>query len=503
MFLTSDQLLELEGWIKSDGDNGHDGGGGASAGTLSIAARHFEGHGHQAARGGAASSRCYGRCCFICSSHRCHYGGEGAGGHLRYFSPNPIRRDILRHLYVSGGAGAHSSSSGQICPGGHECSAHGTWSAANRACSCDPNYYGVNCAFRCEAASTCRGKGVCGEDGRCRCSPGYVGYRCEHRCDPVTDCGGHGRCSVTGKCVCDPCFTGEHCGSECSGNGTCVGGACQCSPCFLGTHCHSLCSAHGICRNDSCDCEPDWTGAFCEVPKCPNDCSGNGICNSALLKCFCNPGWRGKSCDIPDCPGEPDCFERGECLVRDGASAPACVNCTVGWMGAACDEPCVHGVQEPMNSGLCKCAPCWAGKSCDALCMGRGTCNQNTSSCDCDYLSGWRGDVCEVPGCPGVGEDCSGHGDCNGATHECTCDEGWTGIACEIPDCPGAPDCFDRGLCNATLDPPTCQNCSKGWMGPSCADPCKFGSQVPMDSGNCVCLPGYAGKNGIALLYMR
>lgn len=489
LYVTTDQLLELDGWIKSNGVNGDGGGGGASAGALWVAARHFEGHGHLAVRGGDGSSQCYDRC------SRCHYGGGGGGGHLRYYSPDPVRRDILRKVDVSGGAkssSANPGSPGQICEAGHECSGHGTWSAVDRSCACQSNYYGINCAFYCDVQTTCLGQGTCTDSGGCNCSPGYVGYRCEHRCDPATDCSGHGRCSVTGKCVCDPCFTGDKCQYECSGNGTCVGKVCRCFACYVGTHCHSLCSGHGSC-NRTCNCEDKWKGDFCEVPKCPKDCSGNGICNGALLQCFCNPGWRGDACDVPDCPGEPDCYERGNCAVLNGTT-PACTNCTPGWMGPACDEPCVHGVQEPMDSGFCKCEACWAGKGCNTLCMGRGKCNQNTSSCDCDPLSGWRGDVCEVPRCPGIGEDCSGHGDCNGATHSCTCDEGWTGVGCHIPDCPGAPDCFNRGYCNASVEPPTCQNCSQDWMGPACNDPCKFGDQVPIDSGNCVCWAGYSGN---------
>jgi hypothetical protein len=30
-------------------------------------------------------------------------------------------------------------------------------------------------------------------------------------------------------------------------------------------------------------------------------------------------------------------------------------------------------------------------------------------------------------GCPGIKEDCSGHGSCNGAIHKCTCYNGWSG----------------------------------------------------------------------------
>ena len=63
-------------------------------------------------------------------------------------------------------------------------------------------------------------------------------------------------------------------------------------------------------------------------------------------------------------------------------------------------------------------------------------CAQITNgACECDV--GWRGEVCDTPGCPGEGQDCSGHGLCNAATHECTCYPGWAGEGCGIPDCPG------------------------------------------------------------------
>ncbi len=166
--------------------------------------------------------------------------------------------------------------------------------------------------------------------------------------------------------------------------------------------------------------------------------------------------------------------------------------CFSGWMGPGCNDICTHGVQEPMNSGICKCDSCFAGKGCNSLCMGRGTCGGD-GKCICDPLSGWRGDVCEMPGCPGIGTDCTGHGDCNAATRECTCNEGWTGLGCEIPDCPGAPDCFNRGTCDASSDPPKCRSCIAGWMGPDCNSPCVHGVQTPMDSGNCTCEKGWVG----------
>ena len=477
--------------MKSDGGDGYQGGGGGSGGTIKVAGRYFEGHGKFMLRGGRGSSYCSGCCSHCCGTY--YFGGGGGGGHLNHFSPEAIRRDILRHRDLSGGSSAGSGATkgheGRICAANPLCSGHGKWSAEKSLCKCFTNYYGVECSYYCNPTITCLGNGQCTESGGCACNDGYVGYRCEHSCDPAVDCSQHGRCSVTGKCVCDPCYHGDKCQHLCSGNGTCIEDVCRCNTCFVGTYCDSECSGHGNCFNSTCLCDPIWKGKFCNIPRCPGDCSGNGICNSALLSCFCNPGWTDQDCSTPDCPGEPNCNGRGECVIN--GSSPVCLNCSVGWMGKGCDEPCVHGSQEPIDSGLCQCEPCWSGKGCDVLCMGRGKCQNNT--CLCDYLKGWRGSVCEIPGCPGDGKDCSGNGDCNGANHKCTCFNGWTGIGCHIPDCPGAPDCFNRGYCNSSVDPPVCQNCNKGWMGPACSDPCKYGEQTPMDSGNCTCWPGYTG----------
>lgn len=486
IFSSTDHLLELEGKVKVDGAASTSSfGGGASGGTISVSAHHFDGHGYMFSNGGHGST--HSSSCNRFSSYTKH-GGGGGGGHIRHFSPYPIRRDVLRHRNVRGGSGGASGGDGQICTKAI-CNQHGTFSPITDTCSCNAGYYGVDCAYHCTRETTCSGHGSCSSGGVCQCDDGFAGYRCEHRCHRNTTCNDHGRCSITGQCVCDPCYHGTNCQLQCSGNGNCIGNSCACKPCFVGTYCHSECTGHGRCVNSNCSCNATWKGDFCEVPKCPNDCSGNGICNAALLKCFCNPGWKGEDCGQPDCPGEPNCHNRGTCIIKSGTAV--CSNCTKGWMGPACNNVCLHGNQIPMDSGNCQCDACWAGKGCDSLCMGRGACVNN--KCECDTLKGWRGEVCQIPGCPGVNGDCSGHGDCDGITHTCTCYEGWTGVGCHIPDCPGAPNCFNRGVCNATTNPPSCQRCMKGWMGPACNDPCKFGEQIPMDSGNCVCEPGYTG----------
>lgn len=270
-------------------------------------------------------------------------------------------------------------------------------------------------------------------------------------------------------------------------------GFCKCDPCYAGKGCNSLCMGRGTCGADGkCVCDPlgGWRGDLCEMPGCPGigqDCTGHGDCNAATRECTCNEGWTGVGCEVPDCPGAPDCFGRGICNAT--LDPPMCQNCISGWMGAACNNPCTHGLQVPMNSGNCVCDKGWVGVGCDSECSGHGSIIGGV--CQCHV--GWRGHACENPGCPGDGTDCTGHGECNGATHVCTCHAGWMALGCNIPDCPGDPNCFNRGFCNGTTNPPLCQNCNKGWMGPACNDPCTHGAQTPMNSGNCSCEPGWVG----------
>ena len=165
----------------------------------------------------------------------------------------------------------------------------------------------------------------------------------------------------------------------------------------------------------------------------------------------------------------------GVCNVN--FNPPKCTDCIRGWMGAACEVPCVNGVQNPMDSGVCKCNPCYSGRSCNSLCSNHGSCLP-TGICQCDFNGGWRGDLCEIPGCPGIKTDCSSNGICNSEMGMCICYPGWTGVGCHIPDCPGNPNCFGRGYCNATGRlTPECTDCIAGWMGPACNDPCVHGSR--------------------------
>ncbi|XP_070533134.1 uncharacterized protein [Ptychodera flava] len=489
--IISGQHGEIEGTVTVNGGSSNDGSGGGSGGTTWLDARYMDGWGQNIANGGSASNHKY------CSHSSCtHYGGGGAGGRIRTVSEYPHR--VLESRCTKTGGSSTSNQrngdSGTVCVSPTQCSNQGIWDPSTGQCMCNSGTVGFNCQIECDDDYVCNGHGTCTNHGGCECEEGYVGYRCEYQCLANTTCSGHGTCTPHGECICDSCYHGSDCSILCNGNGDCVDAECQCDPCFIGRYCHSECNHQGSCVNDTCSCSDNWRGDFCSVAGCPGeeiDCSGHGICNAGIHACYCEPGWTGDDCSSVDCPGDPNCFDRGYCNAT--VEPPQCQNCEKGWMGADCNETCVHGNQVPMDSGVCVCDPCWMGKNCDLLCSGFGQCSDDNTACECHFETGRWGEYCEILGCPGIDVPCSGHGDCNSAINECECRNGWIGIGCHIPDCPGNPDCAGRGFCNGDFDPPICQNCSRGWMGPACEDPCVNGIQTPMDSGYCNCSSGWTG----------
>ena len=255
---------------------------------------------------------------------------------------------------------------------------------------------------------------------------------------------------------------------------------CHCEPCYHGLECDLICSnrTEAVCKEDACHCGYlGWTGDYCEVLGCPgfpSDCSGHGICGAEGI-CFCVPGWSGSACSDANC--QDNCNSRGVC--DDSGDVPKCL-CGPGYFGESCQFSCIHG--DVANSS-CVCDPCYHGLHCSTACNNLGNCTNGI--CDCGFTGG-RGLYCDESGCPGLGEDCSGHGKCligDTPPGTCICDEGWRGDGCEIPDCD--QDCNGHGVCNTSYPTPRC-TCTEGWMGPACEVRC-FGRQMPMDSGICVC----------------
>ena len=262
---------------------------------------------------------------------------------------------------------------------------------------------------------------------------------------------------------------GAACDVECSGNGVCQGGVCK-------------------CNNENRDA---WSGGKCEIMTCPigasgQVCSGNGVCSSVHQTCACEPGWTGEDCGTIDCPGAPPCNGKGIC---ENVNPRRC-RCEPQWTGESCELPCVRGRNYGNASG-CMCDLCYSGVSCNVECSNNGKCVNG--SCICDAEKGYKGALCERPGCPGWPLDCYGHGLCNVATKKCVCEPGWIGKYCKDADCPGTPNCNGRGQCIPPKEnglSPQCK-CNSGWGGPACEFKCVNGN-VSSD-GTCNCFPCYNG----------
>lgn len=111
-----------------------------------------------------------------------------------------------------------------------------------------------------------------------------------------------------------------------------------------------------------CACFPGYTGSACQRNECPNDCSGNGICQSNLMfaeeggaryhgawdsglqfGCLCDSGYRGNDCSLQECPSDTDpnqfegntegrdCSGRGLCDYSTGEC-----QCFSGYTGEDC-----------------------------------------------------------------------------------------------------------------------------------------------------------------------
>lgn len=91
-------------------------------------------------------------------------------------------------------------------------------------------------------------------------------------------------------------------------------------------HFYRECSNKGLCDRETglCECFPGYEGSGCERTKCPNDCSGNGVCRTILESnradadgysawdgektqvCECDAGWTGPHCGMRSCPKGAD-----------------------------------------------------------------------------------------------------------------------------------------------------------------------------------------------------
>ena len=186
--------------------------------------------------------------------------------------------------------------------------------------------------------------------------------------------------------------------------------------------CPNGCSGHGLCRNDAAHCEcyrnangdPAWTQNDCSLRTCPKgaawyavataaneahpptECSNAGTCNRATGECECFYGTEGIACERTRCPN--DCSGRGICYTQKQLAAEAGSTYTTPWdsmkiTGCVCDigsrGPDCSLFECPTGPDILQ----GDGNEKGRDCSGRGICDYSRGICKC--FSGYYGTKCQ------------------------------------------------------------------------------------------------------------
>uniref|UniRef100_A0A672KLY9 Tenascin-R n=1 Tax=Sinocyclocheilus grahami TaxID=75366 RepID=A0A672KLY9_SINGR len=173
------------------------------------------------------------------------------------------------------------------------------------------------------------------------------------------------------------------CSSSCCGESSVMGRLDFVPQCGHGTFSMEVCG---------CVCEEGWIGKNCSEPRCPDDCSGQGICIEG--ECVCDRNFGGENCSEPRCPG--DCSDRGLCI--DGE----CV-CEEAFAGEDCSlGRCLNDCSDQGTcvNGTCQCRPGFLGEDCSLIfcannCSQKGVCKDGFCACQ----EGYTGDDCASGQC--------------------------------------------------------------------------------------------------------
>jgi hypothetical protein len=145
-------------------------------------------------------------------------------------------------------------------------------------------------------------------------------------------------------------------------------------------HQESECSGRGVCDRGSgrCTCDSGFTGEACQRTVCPNDCSGNGVCQD--LRRFASDYATASGSSL-SYTGAYDARKQMGCLCDEGFRGPDCsqIECPSG------ADPMGHYGGNGNNADGA------AGPAMD--CSGRGLCDYSSGSCSC--FKGYYGERCE------------------------------------------------------------------------------------------------------------
>ncbi|GKT37138.1 hypothetical protein ADUPG1_009984 [Aduncisulcus paluster] len=302
---------------------------------------------------------------------------------------------------------------------------------------------------------------------------------------------------------------------------------------------HGYCTIVAETGSAECQCDnatwvTDATGS-CSVTNVPGcgqatDPSSHGsphMDRDGTNECQCDYSW--DNLGDGTCCTNPLCLDLDSCSTVDGTLHGSCIygvdpsststdnvqycSCFTGWETDNCsygncmkDDPVAFTpfYDIPFTGALRTIV-----NEDDEICSYNGTCNHETSECECDDPNNWIGSYCSEPTCYSymIGAETCYHCDCMGgngqcvgdpsqAAGHCECVDGWTGDHCQEAIC-------SEGCINGTCDAPdTCQCSSTDWSGDDCSYPtcvslgdCVHGvcSSNEDNTQMCVCDKGYKG----------
>ncbi|KAH9102244.1 hypothetical protein AeMF1_021158, partial [Aphanomyces euteiches] len=153
-------------------------------------------------------------------------------------------------------------------------------------------------------------------------------------------CSGHGQCGGANICTCD---SGWNIVPDCSRR-ACPTGIAWVDKASAPNKAHVNaieCSNRGVCdySKGECICAQGFTGDACQRSRCPNDCSGHGVCQTlanlaiaygpqtiatgvgptytnweanSMTGCYCDMGFTGPDCSMRACPKNDDPLTTGQ-----------------------------------------------------------------------------------------------------------------------------------------------------------------------------------------------
>ncbi|KAM9998643.1 hypothetical protein ACTFIY_008296 [Dictyostelium cf. discoideum] len=204
------------------------------------------------------------------------------------------------------------------------------------------------------------------------------------------------------------------------------------------TKCPNDCSGAGICDLNLgiCSCNSNRIFDDCSGSKCIEDCTSliNSQCNFTIGTCECIPGWEGDDCSIRpkcqnDCSGDAgDCdYITKTCICKQGRELDDC-------SGFSCNADCLNDSKCNFTIGKCECIPGWEGGDCSTRPKCQNDCSGSDAG-DCDYIpktcickQGRKLDDCSGFSC---NADCLNDSKCNFTIGKCECKGGWEGDNCE------------------------------------------------------------------------